>query len=295
MTEDKALLAAQTLVDASEKAFAKQLASCAEALCSLPELRIFTVTGPTCSGKTTASKLLARAFETVGKHVIPLSVDDFYRNKKDMPLLPNGKKDYESAASIDLPYLSMFLDRFLSGAETALPHFDFVSGRRTEYAVSRLGKDDILLLEGIQTMYPEVRSFFPDRNTRSVAIEPVPEKESPLSSRDVRLLRRLVRDVRERGTSAEQTLAMWDTVAENEDRSILPYLPGADLHINSYLAYELSVIRPMAEKVLAEVPAESLYADDKRRLLAGLSDIPVLDANLVPEHSLFREFIGGKK
>ena len=283
---------AEAWVLSSEEAFTEQLTNCAELLCHDPELRILTITGPTCSGKTTASRLLSRHFEDCGRRVIPMSVDDFYKNKTDMPLLPDGRQDFDSAASIDLPYLSHFLDWFLAGKPVALPHFDFVTGERTEYQVYRMEQGDVLLLEGIQTMYPEVQSFFPDRNTRSAAIEPVVPGDSPLSSRDVRLLRRIVRDIRERGTEAEATLAMWDAVAANEDRSILPYLPTANLHINSYLAYELSVIRPFAENALSGIGDASPYAADRDRLLSGLSGVAAIDAALVPADSLFREFIG---
>lgn len=279
-------------VAASEDAFAAQLSACADVLCALPGLRVFTVTGPTCSGKTTCSRLLTMHFEREGRHVIPLSVDDFYRNKADIPYLPDGRRDCDGVDSIDLPYLSVFLRRFLAGDEALAPHFDFLAGVRSGYTPCRMEKDDLLLLEGIQTMYPEVRAFLPPDATRFVAIEPIPADDCPLSSREVRLLRRLVRDIRTRGSDAAETLGMWDIVTDNEDRNIYPYLSEADFRINSFLSYELSVIRPFAEQVLADITPDSVYYDEKERLLSALAAYPVLDASLVPADSLFREFIG---
>ena len=278
-----------------EKRYTDQIDAAAETLLAVEHLQIITVTGPTCSGKTTTAHLLTAALERAGRQVFPVSFDDFFKNRANLPILPSGRVDYDTAAALDMETLAKCLDKLIAEEPCDLPLFDFQSGCRNGMIRYVPRENDVILLEGIQAMYPEVRAHLPHDVTRSVAILPTMTVNTPdgtLTAREIRLLRRLVRDARTRNADAEKTLSMWEDVCANEDRSIYPYLDCADIRVDSSMAYEVGVIRPMAEAVLAGLPADSkhrMYADS---LLARLSHIDILPPDGIPDNSVFREFIG---
>ena len=280
---------------ACEKQYTDQIAQAAAALLAVPHLQIVTVTGPTCSGKTTTAHLPTAALEDAGRHVFPVSFDDFFKNREELPILPSGRVDYDTAAALDMETLTACLDKLIAEEPCDLPLFDFQNGCRNSVFRYVPRENDVILLEGIQAMYPEVRCHLPHEVTRSVAILPTMTVDTPagtLSARELRLLRRLVRDARTRNSDAEKTLSMWEDVCANEDRNIYPYLDCADINIDSSMAYEVGVIRPMAETVLSVVPSDSIHRAYADTLLARLSYIAPLPSNDIPTDSVFREFIG---
>ncbi len=286
----------KTLIDTAEAAYEAQLDMAAKEILSDPHIQIVTVTGPTCSGKTTTSDKLTARLEMAGHPVFMVSFDDFYKNRADLPLTAQGRVDYDTAASLDLATLCPCLDRLVNEQAVDLPKYDFHTGTRSGYVRYEPRENDIILLEGIQAMYPEVRAHLPHQVTRSVAILPcadVPLADGRMiTKREVRLLRRLVRDARTRNADAEKTLSMWEDVTANEDCNIFPYFDLADIHIDSFLAYEMGVIRTPAQTVLCAVPKDSphrAYAED---LLSRIAAFEALPATPVPAHSVFREFIG---
>lgn len=278
-----------------EAGYTAQISDAAARLLSVPHLQIITVTGPTCSGKTTTARLLTEALERAGRCVFPVSFDDFFLDQPLLPILPSGRVDYDTAAALDMETLARCLDRLIAEQPCDLPLFDFVSGCRDGVCSYVPRENDVILLEGIQAMYPEVRAHLPHEVTRSIAILPEQTVDTPsgcLTARELRLLRRLVRDARTRNADAEKTLTMWEDVCANEDANIYPYLHCADIRIDSSMAYEVGVIRPMAEAVLSGLTADSthrVYADS---LLARLSHIEILPSDGIPADSVFREFIG---
>lgn len=280
---------------ACEKQYTDQIAQAAAALLAVPHLQIVTVTGPTCSGKTTTAHLLTAALEDAGRHVFPVSFDDFFKNRAELPILPSGRVDYDTAAALDMATLTQCLDKLIAEEMCDLPLFDFQSGCRDGVFCYTPRENDVILLEGIQAMYPEVRCHLPHEVTRSAAILPTMTVDTPagtLTARELRLLRRLVRDARTRNSDAEKTLSMWEDVCANEDRNIYPYLDCADIRIDSSMAYEVGVIRPMAEAVLSALPSDSRYRKYADTLLARLSYIEPLPSDDIPADSVFREFIG---
>ncbi len=287
---------AKALVADAEAAFEARLTSIADAVLRDPNVQFLTVTGPSCSGKTTTTDVLCRKLEEAGRALYPVSLDDFYKNPEDVPLLPNGKMDYDTAAAIDLECLAVCVAHLAREEAVDLPRFDFKTKRRAGYVRYAPRKDDIIVLEGIQAIYPEVQAMLPREHTVSIAIMPdddvMLEGGGMFTRREIRLLRRIVRDARTRSTRAERNLYMWETVTANEDRSILPYLHHVDHFINSFLPYELYVIRPFAEALLLEIPEDSAYAEEKHSLLSRLSDLEILPPSIVPYRSVFREFIG---
>lgn len=278
-----------------EAGYTAQIADAVQALLAVPHLQIVTVTGPTCSGKTTTAHLLTAALEAAGRDVFPVSFDDFFRDRASLPVLPSGRIDYDTAAALDMETLARCLDKLIAEEETDLPLFDFHTGCRCGVCHYRPRENDVILLEGIQAMYPEVRVHLPHDVTRSVAILPTQTVSTPdgiLSARELRLLRRLVRDARTRNSDAEKTLSMWEDVCANEDISIYPYLDCADIRIDSSMAYEVGVIRPMAEAVLSGLSRDSVHRAYADSLLARLSHIDILPSDDIPDDSVFREFIG---
>ncbi len=280
---------------ACEKLYTDQICKAADVLLAVEHLQIITVTGPTCSGKTTTAHLLTAALEDAGRCVFPVSFDDFFKNRADLPILPSGRVDYDTAAALDMETLTARLDKLIAEEPCDLPLFDFHNGCRNGVCRYQPRENDVILLEGIQAMYPEVRCHLPHEVTRSVAILPTMTVDTPdgaLTARELRLLRRLVRDARTRGADARMTLSMWEDVCANEDRNIFPYIDCADIRIDSSMAYEVGVIRPMAEAVLSALPADSNHRRYADSLLARLSHIEVLPPDDIPQDSVFREFIG---
>ncbi|MGM9625220.1 MAG: uridine kinase [Eubacteriales bacterium] len=284
----------------AEEAFEAQLVLSAEALLSVEQLQIVTVTGPSCSGKTTTSEKLRCMFENAGHPVYMVSIDNFFRDRTSLPKTESGRIDYDTAASLDLDCLTRCLDLLVREEETDIPVFDFRTGTRSGYTRYIPRENDIILLEGIQAMYPEIRSHLPHAVTRNVAIGPqedvcavgVGGSAVRFTAREIRLLRRLVRDARTRSSDAENTLAMWQDVCLNEDANITPYLCCADIVIDSFLPYELSVIRRPAERLLRAIPADSPYHTAACSLLERLAVIIPMPADEIPDTSVFREFIG---
>ncbi len=286
------------MIAEAEANYERQLSMAAAAILSDEKIQIVTVTGPTCSGKTTTSDKLTAALEAAGRSVYMVSFDDFYKNRAELPLTETGRVDYDTAASLDLETLYVCLDRLVREESVDLPKYDFHTGTRVGVVRYTPRDDDIILLEGIQAMYPCIRAHLPHDVTRSVAILPdadaVASDGTVITRREVRLLRRIVRDARTRNADAEKTLSMWEDVLVNENANIFPYFDQADIHINSYLSYEIHIIREPAEALLSAVPPESAYrsmADDLCRRLSAFAAMP---SDGVPMYSVFREFIGGK-
>lgn len=289
---------AESYAAASESGYEVQLAAAGDYLLSRPQIQFMTITGPTCSGKTTTCAKLCRTLEEAGHDLYMVSFDDFYKNRADLPLLPDGNVDYETAATIDLDCLASCIGSLLREEPAQFPVFNFETGCRDGYREYVPRKNDIVILEGIQAIYPEVQALLPAEITVNVGIMPendVMSGEAVFSRREIRLLRRLVRDAKFRAASAERTLAMWADVCANEDRNILPYLDNLDIFINSFLPYELCVIRPFAEKVLRELPDDSAYVSVRDSLLSRLRSVAVISPELVPDDSVFREFIGKRE
>ncbi len=286
----------QTRIDTAEAAYEAQLSAAAKEILADPHIQIVTVTGPTCSGKTTTSDKLTARLQDAGRFVFMVSFDDFYKNRADLPRTENGRVDYDTAASLDLETLCSCLDKLVNEQPVDLPKYDFHTGTRAGFFRYEPRENDIILLEGIQAMYPEISAHLPHAVTRSVAILPCADAVAPdgtvITKREVRLLRRLVRDARTRNADAEKTLSMWEDVCANEDHNIFPYFDRADIHIDSFLSYEIGVIRQPAEAVLAAVPPESAFRACAEELMSRLAAFAPMPGDLVPAHSVFREFIG---
>ena len=277
----------------AEKKYKDQVLHVAKQIAKLPNIKFLTLAGPTCSGKTTTSYILEQELARLGLTVKIISIDDFYRNRDD--IFEDEKPDYESISALDFDVFVDCVGKILDGKTVMLPKFDFRSGHRAGYETYTPQANEIVIFEGIQAIYPEIVATIPADTARSIYINAADDVTAYgvfFAGREVRFLRRLVRDYLFRGASAARTLELWEGVVANEDKNIIPYGKNADFIINSFLTYELNVIKPYLLDVIKycdETPCEV-------ELLATLREkfrqIPEIPSSFVPSDSVFREFIG---
>lgn len=263
-----------------------------------PEKRIIMIAGPSSSGKTTTAKLLGMFLRAQGFGVKSISVDNYFKNRSETPRDPAGNYDFESLEALETGLFGRHLADLLAGREVRLPSFDFTNGRRTDDVHPiRLLENDFLLIEGIHglndALTPGVDPAKKYRIYVSALTQLNIDRLTRMSTTDSRLLRRMIRDSRTRGYSAEQTISVWPNVKRGERTNIFPYQEMADAMFNSSLPYELPVLKPFAEPLLASVPEGSAAYNTADRLKRLLSMVLPIDASVVPKLSLLREFIGG--
>jgi len=255
------------------------------------------IAGPSSSGKTTFAKRLAVQLRVDGLRPVTISVDNYFVNREQTPQDRNGQPDFESIDTVDLPLFNEHLMRLDKGEEVELPVFNFGKGCR-EYRGEKLRIEpgQIVLIEGIHGLNPRLTESVPPAHKLRIYISALTQlnldSNNRISTTDNRLVRRLVRDNNYRGNSALKTLGMWPSVRQGERTWIFPYQQAADIAFNSALDYELAVLKPLVEPLLAEVkPHHGQYAE-ARRLQEFLSSFLSVPDHLVPPTSILREFIG---
>jgi uridine kinase len=262
-----------------------------------PQTRVVLIAGPSSSGKTTLSKRLAIQLLAHGVRPFTLEMDRYFVNREDTPRDEDGDYDFESIEAIDLDLLGRNVTDLLAGRETELPHFNFMQGRREPGPTARLGRDQIIIAEGIHGLNPRLlRSVSRDAVFRiyvSALTQLNIDRHNRISTTDTRLLRRIVRDARHRGWAASDTLSRWPAVRRGERRNIFPYQENADAMFNSALVYELAALKLLAEPLLLQVSADSHNQVAARRLLAILALTESVSTDLVPGNSILREFVDG--
>ena len=287
---------AKAFVLACETDFLQRLTEVVRRIVRECGVECVTLSGPTCSGKTTTATKLTAEIEAAGKRAVVVSIDDFFKER----LHPNTVDyivDYDTVDAIDLPLLAARADKLVRGISTTLPVYDFVSGTRSEAKIYNATPDDIIIFEGIQAVYPEVVSLFSSYSFRSVYIsvsETLSVNGTVFAPDEIRLARRIVRDARFRSASPEFTFHMWKSVRENEEKNIAPHSNRCDYRIDSLLSYEPFMIAPHLLPLLATVPADSPYASEAKQLAEKyrvVGDSAVTEA-LLPEFSLYHEFLG---
>jgi uridine kinase len=260
-------------------------------------IKMICIAGPSSAGKTTLAKRLRVQLRVNGLRPKTISVDDYFVDRDDTPRDDRGDYDFEHIEAIDLARLNEDLERLDHGEEIQLPHFNFESGKREHRDRGfRLEAGEILILEGIHCLNPRLTAAVPARHTFKIYISALGQlnldRHNRISTTDNRLLRRLVRDHQFRGHAALTTLRMWPSVQRGERRWIFPNQHHADIAFNSALDYELAVLKPIAEPLLAEVkPTDPEYAD-ARRLMDTLQYFLVIPNEFVPPGSILREYIG---
>ena len=261
-------------------------------------VKIILISGPSSSGKTTFSKRLSIQLMTNGLKPYPISLDDYFVNRDNTPLDENGNHDFESLYAVDLPFFKKQLDTLLEGGEVELPKFNFSSGMRESSGIKfRLEDNMILILEGIHALNPELTPNIPAENKYKIYVSALTtillDKHNYIPTTDNRLLRRIIRDSKYRGSSAESTIARWPSVRAGEEKWIFPYQENADAMFNSALLFELAVIKDHIEPILRKVPNKCPEYSEAHRLLHFLSYFVSIQDTELPPTSLLREFLGG--
>ncbi|MDT4760981.1 nucleoside kinase [Sphaerochaeta sp. PS] len=279
----------------------KKISNIADQINIHSSVKAVLIAGPSSSGKTTFAHKLAIQLQVLGKRTIKVSLDNYYLSPQQAPRDEENKPDLEALEAIDLAQFQQDLSALIAGEPVTLPKYDFKSLSRTyESEPVQMDKRTILIIEGIHGMNPKLTNTIDNETLFRVYISALTQlnldDHNRISTTDNRMIRRLVRDNRTRGTDATTTLNMWPSVRRGEDRYIFPYQNNANIMINSALDYELGVLSPYAQPLLKMVkPSAGPAYETARRLLKFLENVNPIPDTLVPDDSLLREFIGGSE
>ena len=260
--------------------------------------RLVLVSGPSSSGKTTFAKRLGIQLRILGLKPVLISLDDYFVDRVDTPLDENGEYDYEALEAINLARFNGDLQRLNSGESVEMPRYDFVSGTSQPHNDPlTLGRDSILIIEGIHGLNPNLTPSIPDSMIFKIYIScftsVAMDNMSRIATTDNRLLRRLIRDYSTRGSNGLATLSRWESVRLGEEKHIFTYQENADVMFNSSLFYEISVLKSFAEPILREVPDTAIEYGEVCRMLKFLGNFITIKPDEIPPTSLLREFVGG--
>ena len=286
------------IVLVSEALHERQVASVAGQIASkAKEARVVLISGPSSAGKTTFSKRLAIQLLAYGLSPFALEMDRFFVDRENTPKDESGELDFEHLDAVNTERLNENLQSLIAGKKTRLPHYDFISGKSEEGDRQQLSQDQIIIIEGIHGLNPGLLPDIPDDQTFRIYLSALTQlnldRHNRVSTTDTRMLRRIVRDARERGYSPQETIRRWESVRRGEKRNIYPFQGNADIVFNSALVYELGALKVLAEPLLRQVPTGTPEHMEVKRLLALLEWFRPIDPEIIPDNSLAREFIGG--
>ncbi len=276
----------------------RRIGEIAKTIVERGDIKFVLIAGPSSSGKTTFSHRLSIQLRTYGKIPHPIALDDYFVNRDKTPRDENGDYNFECLEAIDIKQFNEDMNRLLNGETVELPSFNFKTGVR-EYKgnFKKLGPEDILVIEGIHGLNPATTYSMPDESKFKIYISALTnlniDEHNRIPTTDGRLLRRIVRDARTRGTSARRTIEMWPSVRRGEEAYIFPFQEDADEMFNSVLIYELAVLKQYAEPLLFGIKKGEPEYYEAKRLLKFLEYFLGIDSENVPSNSICREFIGG--
>lgn len=260
-------------------------------------IKIILLSGPSSSGKTTTSIKLCNYLRSFGIKTLKLSMDDYFLSKEETPLDEDGNKDYDNIKAVNLGLFDKQVQELLEGKEVMTPIFNFKNGKGELINKFKLTKNTILVIEGIHALNPNILQNIDRVNKFKIYISPTTDlnidNHNRIPTTDNRLLRRMIRDARTRGNTAEDTLKSWNLVRRGEERFIFPYQDEADAMLNTALIYELGVLHVYALPLLYSVDINSIYYDEAKRLINLLKNILPIPSDEIPRDSIIREFIGG--
>lgn len=261
------------------------------------QVGVILIAGPSSSGKTTFSKRLG--IQLLAKGITPyaLEMDNFFIDREKTPFNADGHRDFESLRALDLVRLNRDVKALMEGREVQLPRFDFITGLSGDGAKVKLQAGDVIILEGIHGLNPGLLTDIKPETTFRIYVSCLTQlnldRHNRISTTDTRMLRRILRDSRDRGYSAADTIRRWESVRAGEKQHIFPYQENADVMFNSALAYELTTLKPLVEPLLRQVPFGTPEHIEAKRLLKFLEWFLPTGTDYVPDNSILREFIGG--
>lgn len=289
---------ATNLINVSEALQEKKISQIADQITTHPEVRVVLIAGPSSSGKTTFCKRLSIQLLANGIRPVQISLDDYFVDREKTPKDADGDWDYESIHALDINLINLQLSALFRGEEVELPKYDFLSGRSGMSGKRlRLADRQVLLVEGIHALNPELTAQIPKRQKFHVYISALTsillDDHNYIPTTDNRLLRRIIRDHKYRGVSAQETIRRWPSVRAGETKWVFPFQENADVMFNTAMLYELAVIQEQAAPLLAKVPENCVEYSEAYRLRKFLRYITPIPNRALPPTSLIREFLGG--
>ena len=263
-----------------------------------PDVKFVMIAGPSSSGKTTFSHRLSIQLMANGYKPHAIGVDDYCVEREETPVDENGEYDFKCLEAIDIKLFNDHMTKLLNGEEIERPRFNFKTGKK-EYngEMLKLGKDDILVIEGIHCLNDKLSYTLPVESKFKIYISALTQlnvdEHNRVSTTDGRLVRRMVRDYRTRGANAKRTLSMWESVRRGEEKNIFPFQEEADVMFNSAMPYELCVLKSIAEPLLFSITEDDPEYQEAKRMLKFLEYFLPCNADMVPINSILREFVGG--
>ena len=289
---------AMSLILAHEAMMEKKIGDIAEEIAGRKDVRFVMIAGPSSSGKTTFSHRLSTQLRSCGLRPYPITTDNYFKNREDTPRDESGNYDFEGLGAMDVEQFNTDMVRLLRGETVELPTFNFKKGAR-EYNGNflTLGEGDVLVIEGIHCLNDQFTHALPKESKYKIYISCLTtlniDDHNRIPTTDARLLRRIERDARTRGYSAQATIKMWPSVRRGEENNIFPFQDSADTVFNSALIYETALLKPYVQPLLFGVPRDSEEYIEAKRLLKFLNYFLPIPADNIPKTSLMREFIGG--
>ncbi len=290
---------ARELILVSEAYQEKQIAMIADEITRRKDsVHLILIAGPSSSGKTTFAQRIRIQLMVNGLDPVPISMDNYFLNRDQVPVDENGEQDLEAIDIIDLELFNEQMTRLIQGQEVEIPYFNFLTGKR-EYIgqVIKLSEDQPIIVEGIHGLNEKLTEMIPSENKYKIYISALTQlnvdDHNRIPTTDARLIRRMVRDYSYRGTSVEETLKLWPLVRRGEERNIFPFQESADVMFNSALLYELAVLKPHILPLLEAVSEDHEYYPEVNRLKKFMKYFIDLDSHDIPNNSILREFIGG--
>ena len=289
---------ASSIVNISEALQEKKIAKIAEDIAQRDDVRIVLIAGPSSSGKTTTCKRLSIQLVCNGRRPVMMSLDDYFIDREQTPRDAKGDYDFESLYALNIPLLNKQLNALLAGEEVELPKYNFQKGKSEPSGQRlKLNPKDILVIEGIHALNPELTSHVPECQKFKVYASALTtillDNHNYIPTTDNRLLRRIIRDDKYRGVSAQETIRRWPSVRAGEQKWIFPYQENADAMFNTAMIYELAVIKQQARQLLERVPRKAEEFSEAYRLNKFLSYFVDIPSDQLPYTSLLREFLGG--
>ena len=261
------------------------------------EVRLILIAGPSSSGKTTFSKRLAVQLLAYGLRPMAIEMDNYFVDRDKTPKSPDGEYDFESFEALDHALFSQQVKELTEGQAVAMPRYDFVLGQRLAGSTVRISRDHMVIAEGIHALNPNLLPDVPPERVYRIYVSALTQlnidHHNRVPTSDTRLLRRIVRDARDRGHTARDTIKRWDKVRDGENRNIFPYQENANTMFNSALVYEQAALKSLAEPLLRQIRPGTPEYSEAERLLAALEWFRSAPIEFVPENSILREFVGG--
>lgn len=295
---EMAVSSPEELVRKSEERYDNIIGNIAEKITTDEGREIVMLAGPSSAGKTTTARKLCENLNKKGVKTYVLSLDDFYLNREDIPYLPDGTQDYETVYALDLPCFEEKVNALLRGETVKNPIFDFTTGKRsnTQFNEITLGENDVVIIEGLHALNPVITEKIQGKLLKiyiNVSSRIYDEKENiVLNKRNMRFIRRMVRDYKFRSSTVENTCKLWKNVTAGEDKYLFPYRHLADIKVNTIHIYETCVLKHQALELIENSKVSDEYKGDIQKICKALNKFQNIDQSLVPENSLLREFLG---